>query len=32
MSSIATTNETNNVTSFPNAPKPQTSNEVAEVA
>jgi hypothetical protein len=28
MSSIATTNETSNVTSVPTAPKPQTSKEV----
>jgi len=28
MSSIATTNETSNVTSLPTAPKPQTSKEV----
>src|SRR5438270_3502035 len=28
MSSIATTNETSNVTTLPNAPKPQTSKEV----
>ena len=28
MSSIATTNETRNVTSLPSAPKPQTSKEV----
>ena len=28
MSSIATTNETSNVTSLPTAPKPQTSQEV----
>jgi len=28
MSSIATTNETNNVTSLPTTPKPQTSTEV----
>ena len=28
MSSIATTNETSNVTSLPTAPKPETSKEV----
>jgi hypothetical protein len=28
MSSIATANETSNVTSLPTAPKPQTSKEV----
>ena len=28
MSSIATTNETSNITSFPTAPKPQTGKEV----